>query len=191
MEAYLGETREILRGFRNHSLTVRNCIAALDAALATLIPTLEPNEIPQLRAILAGNKELMLEEIANREIRSKSQAQIHRPDKKESRHRLFKLLYIECKYCGLKTTLQTYAGPALTYRESRPLSAHTAATNPFIPGVTSGTPRDSALAKAHVLQSFPDLIDKLLGFERLRQKANATSRGFVNHDGVVRIPGYE
>jgi len=66
MEVYKGETREIIRRFRNRDLDYPGCIAALDAALAGLIPSLACEQLGELRVILLANDEEVHKELAGR-----------------------------------------------------------------------------------------------------------------------------
>jgi hypothetical protein len=60
MEVYKSETREILRRFRSGRLSYPECVAALDSALAALVPRLTDGQLEELRAVLAANHEEML-----------------------------------------------------------------------------------------------------------------------------------
>jgi len=66
MEAYRAETRKIVRRFLNHRLSFPNCIAALDAALADLIPRLQSKDIPALRVEMLANNEVVMKEMERR-----------------------------------------------------------------------------------------------------------------------------
>jgi hypothetical protein len=57
VDVYEQETREIMRRFLAGDLSFPDCIAALDAALAGLIPELKPAELHELRALMLANKE--------------------------------------------------------------------------------------------------------------------------------------
>ena len=72
MELYIRETQEILRRFITRKLTFPECISALDAALAALIPELKPNEILGLRAVMLANNEIVMKEMAKRERKRKT-----------------------------------------------------------------------------------------------------------------------
>jgi hypothetical protein len=63
MEVYERETQEIIRRFLDHRLSFFDCIAALDAALAGLIPKLTGEEIPQLRIAMFANNEIVMKEM--------------------------------------------------------------------------------------------------------------------------------
>lgn len=54
VEVYKSETGVILHRFL-HRLTFPDCIAAVDAALAGLIPKLTPEQLPELRAVMRAN----------------------------------------------------------------------------------------------------------------------------------------
>ncbi len=66
MEVYERETREIISRFLNHRLSFADCIAALDAALAGLIPTLTGEQIPRLRTVMLANNEIVMKEMERR-----------------------------------------------------------------------------------------------------------------------------
>ncbi|HEY4089737.1 MAG TPA: hypothetical protein VGM43_27615 [Bryobacteraceae bacterium] len=55
MEVYQAETREILKRFSEDRITRAECIAALDSALAAVIPDLDPADLPTVQVILAEN----------------------------------------------------------------------------------------------------------------------------------------
>ncbi len=67
MEVYKNETREVIRRFLEYKLSFPDCIAALDAALAGLIPTLDPAELGSLRALMLANNETVMQEMERRE----------------------------------------------------------------------------------------------------------------------------
>jgi len=66
MEVYKGETCEVLNRFLHHRLSFPNCIAALDAALAGLVPRLTAEQIAPLRAIMLANNAIVMEEMERR-----------------------------------------------------------------------------------------------------------------------------
>ena len=62
MDVYKRETREIMRRFLLRQMSFPRCVAAMDAALATLIPSLRSKDLPELRAfMLANNAKIMAE----------------------------------------------------------------------------------------------------------------------------------
>ena len=67
MEAYKSETHEVLKRFLYHSFTFPECIAALDSALATLIPHLKHSQLPELRAVMLANNDRVMKEMEKRE----------------------------------------------------------------------------------------------------------------------------
>jgi hypothetical protein len=73
MEAYEHKTRDIIELFLSRRISLPQCTAALDAALAALIPTLRSEHIPRLRDVLLANNDIVLKEM---ERRGKSGAQI-------------------------------------------------------------------------------------------------------------------
>ena len=66
MEVYKRETREVIGRFLLRQLSFPNCIAALDAALAGLLPRLEPEQLDEVRAVMLVNNETVMTEMARR-----------------------------------------------------------------------------------------------------------------------------
>ena len=66
MEVYERETQEILRRFLARRITFPSCIAALDAALAGFIPSMLPEDLPGLRAVMLANNEIVMNEMHRR-----------------------------------------------------------------------------------------------------------------------------
>ena len=66
MEVYECETREIMKRFLARRLSFPDCIAALDAALAGLIPQLTGDQIPRLRIVMLANNEIVMKEMERR-----------------------------------------------------------------------------------------------------------------------------
>jgi hypothetical protein len=66
MEVYKRKTREIVRSFLRHQRSFPDCIAALDAALADLIPRLKDGELAPLRALMLANNETVMKEMERR-----------------------------------------------------------------------------------------------------------------------------
>jgi len=67
VEVYKSETQEVLNRFLGHRLRFPACIAALDAALAGVIPKLTSAQLPELRAVMLANNECVMKEVAKRE----------------------------------------------------------------------------------------------------------------------------
>jgi hypothetical protein len=74
MEVYKRETQEIVNRFLGHRLTFPDCIAALDAALAGLVPKLKPYQLPELRAVMLVNNARVMTEMEKRERARKANA---------------------------------------------------------------------------------------------------------------------
>jgi hypothetical protein len=53
----------VLKRFLEHRLSFAECIAALDAELASLIPTLTAEEIPRLRIVMLATNEIVMKEM--------------------------------------------------------------------------------------------------------------------------------
>jgi hypothetical protein len=66
MEVYKAETAELIRRFLSHRLSYADCIAALDAALAGVMPRLKPGELNNLRALVLANNEIVRKEMDRR-----------------------------------------------------------------------------------------------------------------------------
>jgi hypothetical protein len=66
MEVYKAETAEVIRRFLSHQLGYEECIAALDAALAGVMPRLKRGELNVLRALVSANNEIVKKEMDRR-----------------------------------------------------------------------------------------------------------------------------
>src|SRR5438874_7763081 len=66
IEVYERETRKVVERFLSHRLSFPDCIAALNAALADLIPRLSGEQIPRLRIVMLANNETVLKEMERR-----------------------------------------------------------------------------------------------------------------------------
>ena len=66
MELYERETQNVVECFLGHTLSFPDCIAALDAALADLIPRLNGEQIARLRIVMLANNEIVTKEMARR-----------------------------------------------------------------------------------------------------------------------------
>jgi hypothetical protein len=66
MEAYRAEIREILRRFVQRKIDHQQCVTALEAALAGVIHTLKPSDIPRLREVMRANREEIAFELERR-----------------------------------------------------------------------------------------------------------------------------
>lgn len=73
MEIYKHETEKVVKRFLRHQISFSDCIAALDAALATLIPKLRPEELPALRAVMLANNERVMKEMERLSARKKAE----------------------------------------------------------------------------------------------------------------------
>src|ERR1700722_5170987 len=74
MEVYKSETKEVLSRFLSRRLSFPDCIAALDAALAGLLPRLRPDELPALRELMLANNAIVMKEMERRGQRKKTKA---------------------------------------------------------------------------------------------------------------------
>jgi hypothetical protein len=74
MEVYKSETKEVLSRFLGRRLSFPDCIAALDAALAGLLPRLRPEELPALRELMLANNAVVMKEMERRGQRKKAKA---------------------------------------------------------------------------------------------------------------------
>jgi len=66
MEVYERETAEVIRRFLDRRISFPECIAALDAALAGVIPYLTGEQLPRLRMVMRANSETVMQEMARR-----------------------------------------------------------------------------------------------------------------------------
>jgi hypothetical protein len=73
MEVYKAETREVLSRFLRRRLSFPACIAALDAALAGVLPRLRPSELQALREVMLANNDIVMKEMERREQSRKAQ----------------------------------------------------------------------------------------------------------------------
>jgi hypothetical protein len=68
MEVYERETEEVIKRFLDRRLSFPDCIAALDAALAGLIPTLTGEQIARLRIVMLANNEIVAKGMERRRV---------------------------------------------------------------------------------------------------------------------------
>jgi hypothetical protein len=66
VEVYKSETREVVNRFLHYRISFPNCIAALDAALSGLVPSLTGEQIAPLRAIMLANNKTVMTEMERR-----------------------------------------------------------------------------------------------------------------------------
>ncbi len=66
MEVYRTETRKVIKRFLNHRLSFRECMAALDTALADLTSRLTVEQIAPLRALILENNDIVMKEMERR-----------------------------------------------------------------------------------------------------------------------------
>ena len=66
MEVCERETKETIRRFLAHKITFPDCISALDASLASLIPHMMPAQLYELRDLMLANNATVMEEMARR-----------------------------------------------------------------------------------------------------------------------------
>ncbi len=66
MEVYKQETKIVVDRFLHHRISFAKCVAALDAALAGLIPKLTSEQIAPLRAVMLANNETVMKEMERR-----------------------------------------------------------------------------------------------------------------------------
>ena len=65
-EVYERENAEVIRRFLARRISFPDCIAALDAALAGLIPHLTGEDIRRLGAVMLANNEIVMKEMERR-----------------------------------------------------------------------------------------------------------------------------
>jgi hypothetical protein len=66
MEVYERETQKIVKRFLANRLSFPDCIAALDAALASLIRHLKEGQLTRLRIVMLANNEIVMKEMERR-----------------------------------------------------------------------------------------------------------------------------
>jgi hypothetical protein len=66
MDVYESETKEVIRRFLLHQLSFPGCIAAVDAALADLVPSLTAEQLARLRVLMLANTEIVRNEMERR-----------------------------------------------------------------------------------------------------------------------------
>jgi hypothetical protein len=66
MEVYERETQEVIRRFLARRLSFPDCIAALDAALADMVPRLQEGQLAELRVGMWANNETVMREMEHR-----------------------------------------------------------------------------------------------------------------------------
>jgi hypothetical protein len=67
VEVYKKEVNEILNRFIRHKIRFTECIGALNAALASLIPRLKPEDLAELHSVMLTNQGHIKKEMENRE----------------------------------------------------------------------------------------------------------------------------
>ena len=66
MEVYKRESEETIKRFLERRIGFHECIAALDAALAGLIPTLTPEELEAVKVQMEASRAIVMDEMARR-----------------------------------------------------------------------------------------------------------------------------
>ena len=66
MEVYKRETEEIINRFLERRIGYHECVAALNAALAGLIPKMTPEELETVKLQMAANHVIVTDEMARR-----------------------------------------------------------------------------------------------------------------------------
>ena len=66
MEVFERETSKIVKRFLARKLSFPECIAALDATLTRLVPTLTGEQIARLRIVMLANNEIVMKEMERR-----------------------------------------------------------------------------------------------------------------------------
>jgi hypothetical protein len=60
------KTQKVIKRFLAYKLSFQDCVAALDAALADLIPRLTGEQIARLRVVMLANNEIVTKEMERR-----------------------------------------------------------------------------------------------------------------------------
>jgi len=66
VKLYKSETKRVVNRFLLRQLSFPKCIAALDAALARLVPRLRPEDLEDLRSLMLANNERVMKEMERR-----------------------------------------------------------------------------------------------------------------------------
>jgi hypothetical protein len=66
VKQYKSETKGVVNRFLLRQLSFPNCIAALDAALARLVPRLRSEDLDELRSVMLANNEKVMKEMERR-----------------------------------------------------------------------------------------------------------------------------
>ena len=66
VDVYERETAEVLKLLLARKISFPGCIAALDSALADLIPRLKPEDATRLRIVMLSNNEIVINELERR-----------------------------------------------------------------------------------------------------------------------------
>ncbi len=101
MDVFKSETREVLSRFLHRRLSFPDCIAALDAALAAVLPRLQPSELPALREVMLANNNIVMEEMERREQSRKVRRHAARQPREKTR----------CLQCMAETEADTNGVP--------------------------------------------------------------------------------
>jgi hypothetical protein len=67
MEVYRKQTQKILKRFLEREIAFPECVAALDHALAKLIPKMRAEDLLSIRAVVLANNETVMKEMEKRE----------------------------------------------------------------------------------------------------------------------------
>jgi hypothetical protein len=74
VETYRHQAGDIIRRFHQRGLSFSDCISALDAAFARLMPELTGDQIVPLRSLMLANNEIVMKEMERRGPRKKRQS---------------------------------------------------------------------------------------------------------------------
>jgi len=66
VKQYRSETRDVVRRFRYHQLTLTNCIACLDEALVGFMLRMKIEDRDELRVVMLANNDAVMKEVAER-----------------------------------------------------------------------------------------------------------------------------
>jgi hypothetical protein len=78
MEAYKKETQRVIRRLQARKISFPVCIAALDQALARVIPRLSGQQIASFRALMLANNKTVMREMERRGQHGRVQVNLHR-----------------------------------------------------------------------------------------------------------------
>jgi hypothetical protein len=141
MEVYKSETREVVNRFLRRRLSFPDCIAALDAALAGVLPRLQPSELPALREMVLANNEIVMKEMERREQSRKARRQASHHQREKTR----------CLHCTAETEAGANGVPICVSCATRKLAASPEAIRTILQQELTWATERASIASAEFL----------------------------------------